>query len=137
MKRTSTSTPVGERSPKAAKHDDARPSDGESKATHDDTPSDTSNTTIVTAVGMRFRERQRDAPPHKFSASKTYDLLRDKDNAYDDNAVKLMHGEQHLAYLCREDAATWAPKLDAGVQLHVTFTDRWPQSVKFALVRVV
>ena len=88
---------------------------------------------VVAAVGMRFRERQRDAPPHKFSASKTYDLLRDKDNAYDDNAVKLMHGEQHLAYLCREDAATWAPKLDAGVQLHVAFTDRWPQSAKFAL----
>ena len=134
MKRTSTSTPVGERSPKAAKHDDARPSDGESKATHDDTPSDTSSTTtIVTAVGMRFR----DWPRHVFSKAESYSLLRDKDNAYDDNAVKLMHGEQHLAYLCREDAAKWAPKLDAGVQLHVTFTDRWPQSVKFALVRVV
>ena len=40
-KRTSTSTPVGQRSPKAAKHNDddaSTPSDGESKATHDRTP---------------------------------------------------------------------------------------------------
>ena len=37
----STSTPVGGRSPKAAKHNDddaSTPSDGESKATHDRTP---------------------------------------------------------------------------------------------------
>ena len=106
-KRPSTSAPVGEPSPKTAKHD----------------------TTTVTAVGMRFREW----PRHVFSKDKSYSLLRDKDNAYDVNAVKVMHGDKHLAYLIREDAATWGPKLDAGVQLHVAFTDRWPQSVKFAL----
>ena len=109
-KRPSSSAPVGEPSSKARKRDD----------------------TTVTAVGMRFREW----PRHVFSKQKSYHLVRDNDNPYDDNAIKLMHGDQHLAFLCREDAATWAPQMDAGVQLRVAFTDRWPNSATFALTVV-
>ena len=111
-KRTSSSAPAGEPSSKVAKHDqkeDLVPDpDGEvNEAAR--TPTHT-----VTVVGMKYRNRKRDGPPHRFSKDKTYTLLREPTNEFDPNAIKLMCHDDHVAYVCREDAKKWAPRLDEG-----------------------
>ena len=49
----------------------------------------------IVAVGMRFRGN------HIFRPDNDYKLLREPNNPYDPNAIKIMLGARHVAYVAR------------------------------------
>lgn len=77
----------------------------------------------LSVVGLRFRTRTivRDALVK--STPFRVDLVRERDNRFDENAIKVVIGPkfkyvrlrgQHMGYLTREAAARLAPALDEG-----------------------
>ena len=50
----------------------------------------------IVAVGMRYRGN------HIFRPDNDYKLLREPTNSYDPNAIKIMFGARHVAYVARD-----------------------------------
>ena len=63
---------------------------------------------VITAVGMRFRGS------HGFSAQDNIVLVKEDDNPHDENAVRVMVGGRHVAYVAREDCRTARRAIDSG-----------------------
>ena len=55
---------------------------------------------VFSVVGLPFRN----VNPNDIDASKL-SILFEPDNAYDRNAIKILHGDDHIGYIDRENAA--------------------------------
>ena len=82
----------------------------------------------VIAVGMRFRGS------HVFSPDDNLHLEKEPDNKYDSNAVKVMLGTQHVAYIRREDAPALANLSDSALsKLRLTLQGQTDTFASFSL----
>lgn len=75
----------------------------------------------LSVVGLRFRTKQEErailARHLHAGARPPVRLVREPDNKFDANAVKVVLGGEHIGYLPRETAAVLAPRLDEDPKL--------------------
>ncbi|MGL4848361.1 MAG: HIRAN domain-containing protein [Clostridium sp.] len=70
------------------------------------------NTIHTKVAGVTFNNRQsliRNCYPNQ-----ELKLIREKNNAYDKNAIGIYHGNRHLGYVNKNLASSLAPQIDSG-----------------------
>lgn len=77
-----------------------------------------------TLAGTRFRSTREQLVAAQLKIDQSVDLVRDPDNKFDPNAIKVMHGEAHIGFVAREMAKTLAPLMDADRYLVAHIWDR-------------
>ena len=80
-----------------------------------------------TAVGMRFRGN------HVFTPEDNVTLQREDENPHDPNAVKILVGGRHVAYVSRDDCPQVRAAISRG-RSEARFVENYPQSACLALV---
>ena len=73
-------------------------------------------------MGANFRSGETREPLKSLAAEEdvVLELVRDKDNKYDANAITLHHGGYDLGFVAKETAAELAPLMDDGVEFTAT-----------------
>ena len=71
-------------------------------------------------AGVTFEGRQKTIKQFAFPKSK-YELVRQPDNQYDENAIMVTAAGHDIGYLPKYLAAELAPIIDAGQKLNVQF----------------
>ena len=71
-------------------------------------------------AGITFEGRQKTIKKFAFPKSK-YELVRQPDNQYDENAIMVTAAGHDIGYLPKYLAAELAPIIDAGQKLNVQF----------------
>ena len=79
-----------------------------------------------TAVGMRFRGK------HVFTPEDNISLQRDDENPHDSNAVKILVGGRHEAYVARDDCLKLRAAISHG-RSEARFVENYQQSSCLAL----
>ena len=74
-------------------------------------------------VGTTFREKDKPIPWDELGKGKYLCLIREKDNQYDPNAIKVLYVPHFLGYLPKQTAAELAPKIDSGSHFFAEITE--------------
>lgn len=74
-------------------------------------------------VGTTFREKDKPLPWDELAQGKHLCLVREKDNQYDPNAIKVFYVPHHLGYLPKQTAAELAPLIDKGRTFFAIITE--------------
>lgn len=73
-------------------------------------------------VGTSFRPAEAKEIVKAASIGDEYRLERDAENAYDDNAIKVMSDDEHIGFVPKTDNADLAAEMDLNPEVPRTYT---------------
>lgn len=81
----------------------------------------------VLVVGMHFRGGEAKQAAAAVPIGTVLRLVREPENQFDFNAIKVFLEDMHLGYLERGQAAWISPHMDAGIEFRCIVTDKTEQ----------